>query len=339
MFDEEINGYKLEKEISKGGLYGKVYFGTKLDTKEKCVIKKISFQNLSNKLLKRYLNDEIFILRNHKNYHIIKFFELKVAINYYYLIFEFCNGGDLQDCLDKYMAKYNKPFSEEIVQHLMRQIISGIIYLHSRNIIHRKICLQNILVKFPNEEDKDNLNMLKCEIKISGFSFSRYIKKGDLAKSLVGKPLIMDPYIFNKVVRRNNDNEFGYDQKSDIWSLGVITYELLVGSPPFDAYSCEELFEKLEKGNYKIPHEIILSKETICFLNSMMQQDSRRRLNIEELSKQFFLTRDVKTFHPVQLKKTEMGLSQSIILDSKDEKKSNIYNILSSFNSDDNIKY
>ena len=323
MFDEEIKGYKLEKEIAEG-TFSKVLLGTKLDTNEKCAIKKIDISLTNNKVFKKYLNNEIFILNNIKNEHTIKFFEVKMGMNYIYLIFEYCNGGDLQNCLKKYMDKYDKPFSQEIVQHIMRQVISGFVYLHSNNILHRDIKLQNILVKFPTEEDKENLNMLKCKIKITDFGFSRYLKGQNLAKSLLGNPINMDPKILRKMQKMDNDTEFGYDQKADIWSLGTITYELLIGCPAFEANSYDELLEKIEKGNYKIPHEIILSKEALCFLNGMMQYNPNCRLKVEDLAKQFFLTRDVKTFQPVQLKKAGMDIAQSIVMNSKEDKENDI---------------
>ena len=335
MFDEEIEGYKLEKELGQGA-FSKVLLATKLDTGEKCAIKKIDKSYINDRRFKKYLNNEIFILGEIKNEYTIKFYEVKVGMNYIYLIFEYCNGGDLQSCLQKYMDKYNKPFTQEIVQHIMRQVISGFVYLHTRNILHRDIKLENLLVKFPTEKDKEELNMLSCQVKITDFGFARHIKAENLAKSLLGNPINMDPAILRKMQKMDNDCEFGYDQKADIWSLGTITYELLVGFPAFEASSYEELLQKVEKGNYRIPHEIILSKEAICFLNGMIQYNPTNRLKVEELAKQYFLTRDVKTFHPLQLKKTKMDLAQSIMLNSKDEKNSNVSNIFSCFNNNNN---
>ena len=183
MFDEEIEGYKLEKEIGQGA-FSKVLIATKLDTGEKCAIKKIDKSYINDRRFKKYLNNEIFILGEIKNEYTIKFYEVKVGMNYIYLIFEFCNGGDLQSCLQKYMDKYNKPFTQEIVQHIMRQVISGFVYLHTRNILHRDIKLENLLVKFPTEKDKEELNMLSCQVKITDFGFARYIKAENLAKYL-----------------------------------------------------------------------------------------------------------------------------------------------------------
>ncbi len=326
MFDEELEGYKFEKEIGKGA-FSKVILATKLGTGEKYAIKKIDKSYLSDDRYKKYLNNEIFILNNIKHENIIKYYGMKLGMNYMYLLFEYCNGDDLQKCLNEYYRRNDKPFPQNVVQHIMRQIIKGFVYLHSSKILHRDIKLENFLVIFPNDEDKENLNMLNAVIKITDFGFARYLKADNLAKSLLGNPINMDPHILKKMARLDNETEFGYDEKADIWSLGTITYELLVGSPAFDSASYEELFQKIEKGNYRIPHDLILSKEAITFLNSMLRYEPKSRYSVEELSKQYFLTRDPSTFHSVQLKKSRMDIAQSIILNSKEEKNSNICNM------------
>ena len=254
-------------------------------------------------------------------------------MNYVYLVFEYCNGGDLEDCLEKQKELHNEPFSQEVVQHIMRQIIAGFVYLHSAEILHRDIKLENILVQFPTEEDKKNFNMLKAKIKIIDFGFARYLRKNNLAKSVLGSLSSMDPKILRKFAHLDNDTEFGYDKKVDIWSLGILTYELLIGCPPFEASSYEELLQKIEQGEYHIPHQITLSIEAISFLNGMLQYNPEKRLDVFALSKQYFLTRNVSSFHKVSLKKAnnDMDLSQSIILNAKKEEKIKMDDIWSQF--------
>jgi serine/threonine protein kinase len=336
MYGNELQGYRFDKEIGKGA-FSMVYLATKTDSGERYAIKRIDKSFVTDKRYKKYLNNEIFILNNAKHENIIKFFGVKTTMNYLYLIFEYCDGGDLQSCLNKYMDKYNKPFPEEIVQYIMRQIISGFVYLHGRQILHRDIKLENILVKFKSEEDKNNLNMLKTDIKITDFGFSRYLKGDNLAKSVLGNPINMDPKILRKMARIENDSDFGYDQKADIWSLGTITYELLIGCPAFDATSYDELIQKIEKGNYRIPHDISLSKEAIAFLNGMMRYDPKTRLSIDELAKQFFLTKDISTFHYIHLRKSKLDLAQSIVINAKEEKNSNINNIWSFYDENSDV--
>ena len=327
-----IKGYKFEKIISENEI-SKVYLASRIKDGIKCAIKQIDKSVLSDKRYKKYLNNEIFILRHINNEYTIKLYDMTSDLNYIYLVFEYCNGGDLQMCLKKQLELHKHSFSQEQVQHIMRQVISGFVYLHSSKILHRDIKLENILVQFPTEEDKNNLNILKAKIKITDFGFSRYLKGDNLAKSVLGSPNSMDPHILKKMARIDNDNDYAYDQKADIWSLGVVTYELLIGCPPFEASSYEELLDKIEKGKYRIPHQVILSTEAISFLNGMLQYNPENRLDVTELSKQYFLTRNVSTFQKLQLEKANMNmdLGKSIVLNAKKTLESNMSDIWSQF--------
>ena len=327
-----IKGYKFEKIISENEI-SKVYLASRIKDGIKCAIKQIDKSVLSDKRYKKYLNNEIFILRHINNEYTIKLYDMTSDLNYIYLVFEYCNGGDLQMCLKKQLELHKHSFSQEQVQHIMKQVISGFVYLHSSKILHRDIKLENILVQFPTEEDKNNLNILKAKIKITDFGFSRYLKGDNLAKSVLGSPNSMDPHILKKMARIDNDNDYAYDQKADIWSLGVVTYELLIGCPPFEASSYEELLDKIEKGKYRIPHQVILSTEAISFLNGMLQYNPENRLDVTELSKQYFLTRNVSTFQKLQLEKANMNmdLGQSIVLNAKKSLESNMSDIWSQF--------
>ena len=327
-----IKGYKFEKIISENEI-SKVYLASRIKDGIKCAIKQIDKSVLSDKRYKKYLNNEIFILRHINNEYTIKLYDMTSDLNYIYLVFEYCNGGDLQMCLKRQLELHKHSFSQEQVQHIMRQVISGFVYLHSSKILHRDIKLENILVQFPTEEDKNNLNILKAKIKITDFGFSRYLKGDNLAKSVLGSPNSMDPHILKKMARIDNDNDYAYDQKADIWSLGVVTYELLIGCPPFEASSYEELLDKIEKGKYRIPHQVILSTEAISFLNGMLQYNPENRLDVTELSKQYFLTRNVSTFQKLQLEKANMNmdLGKSIVLNAKKTLESNMSDIWSQF--------
>ena len=329
-----IKGYRFEKLISDNHSdISKVYLASRIKDGLKFAIKKIDKSVLNDKRYKKYLNNEIFILKQIKNEYVIKFYEYTSDLNYIYLVFEYCNGGDLNMCLKRQLELHKKAFSQEQVQHIMRQVISGFVYLHSSKILHRDIKLENILVQFPSDADRDNLNIMNAKIKISDFGFSRFLKSDSLAKSVLGSPSSMDPHILKKIARIDNDNDYYYDQKVDIWSLGVVTYELLIGCPPFEASSYEELLSKIENGEYRIPHHVVLSIEAISFLNAMLQYNPERRLDVSELSKQYFLTRSVSTFQKLELVKANMNmdLGQSIILNSKKPFEANMNDIWSQF--------
>ena len=213
---------------------------------------------------------------------------------------ELCNGGGLSDCLEDHIKKNKGPFPEEVVQYLMRQIVSGLNYLHKRNILHRDIKLDNILVDFDNEEDRKNKNMMKAKVKIIDFGFARHLQPSQLAYSTLGSPINMDPGILRKLNKMEHSNEYGYDQKADIWSLGTICYEMLIGKNTFNAENMRELISKVERGNYFLPTSI--SKEAVSFLNGMLQYDLKKRLSAEQLYHHNFLTKDFSKLTKINVK-------------------------------------
>ena len=275
-----VGDLTLIKCLGKGA-FGEVYLTSKQGNQEKFATKKIDKKYAQNPKAKKYIDNEIKILNEIDHKNIIKLYNVEETSTYYYLVMEYCNGGGLSDCLDYHIKQYNKPFSEEVVQYLMRQIVSGIKYLHGKHILHRDIKLDNILVNFDNEEDRRNKNMLKAKVKMIDFGFARYLKKEELAYSTLGSPINMDPGILRKLNKMAHSSEYGYDEKADIWSLGTICYEMLIGHCTFDADSMKDLVSKVEKGDYFIP--TTLSKEAVSFLNGMLQYDIKKRLTAKQL--------------------------------------------------------
>ena len=213
---------------------------------------------------------------------------------------EYCNGGDLYNFLQKYQEKNKCSFSEEIVQYLMRQIMSAMHYLHSKNIIHRNIKLENILLQFDSEEDKNNLNIMKSQIKIIDFGFATNITLTTV-EGKIWNITPLHPLLVKKLISHGRINKLGYDSKIDVWSLGSICNEMLIGKPAFDAEDMIELIKNIEKGDYQVPTH--LSREVISFLNGMLQYDSEIRLSTEQLIKHRFLTDDINNFHKIDLEK------------------------------------
>ena len=332
--EEKIMGYKLIKEIYKGTL-SNVYLATRIKDGQYFAIKKIFKSLLDDKDYRKYLNNEIYILNHIKSAYTIKFYHIISDSNFIYLVFEYCNGENLEKCLKEYIEKNGKAFPQEYVQHIMRQIISGFVYLHSCNIIHRDIKLSNMLVQFPSEEDKVNLNMMKAKIKIADFGCARYLKN-HLATSIIKTDdeeirKNMDPYITSKLARINDDSTFKYDQKADIWSLGTITYELLIGCHAFEANTYDELIKNIEKGEYRIPHDIKISIEALSFISGMLRYNPESRLDIDSLSKQYFITKDYTTFHNLKLTRTDDQLGVSMIMNVKNDENSSFEDFLNMY--------
>ena len=289
----KVDNLKLTKSLGKGA-FGEVFL-TQIDGKNGFFATKRLDRSYTDKEenYKRLAN-EISVMQKIRHPNIVGLIDLKKTKSHCYLVMEFCNGGDLTGCLRKYMEAHRKPFSEEIVQYLMRQIVSGLDALHSRNILHRDLKLDNILICFNSDNDKKSLNMLRANAKITDFGFATYLKQG-LATTVLGTPCNMDPSLLNNMETRTRNK--GYDQKADIWSLGTLCYEMLVGRTPFSGNSMQDLFKKVKIGNYALPTS--LSREVVFFIEGMLQQDPKKRLSCKELLNHDFLTKNVRQFKPL----------------------------------------
>ena len=294
-----VDNLVLTKSLGKGS-FGEVFLTKKVNGKELYATKRMDRAEFNKPDNNKRLLNEISILQKISHKNIVKLIEVKKTKSHIYIVTEFCNGGSLTDNLSKYVQIHRKAFSEEIVQYLMKQIVSAIYYLHMNKIVHRDLKLDNILLNFPNENDKANLNMLKAEIKLIDFGFATRLRtvNGNLANTILGTPSNMEPHML-----RDMENQMpslkGYNEKVDIWSLGTLCYEMLVGRMAFAGHSMEELYKKVKAGNYKLP--LWLSKEAVSFINGMLQYDSNKRLSAVELLNHDFLKKNVKEFQTLDV--------------------------------------
>ena len=277
MFEDE---YTLSKQLGKGS-FGEVYLTTKKGSSKKYATKILDKKKFSrNEKIKSYLDNEIAILNEINHPNIVNLIDIQETPELCYIVTEYCNGGSLSSCLKQYQEKYGTAFPEEIVQHIMRQVMDAMKYLHEKKILHRDLKSDNILINYDNEDDKKNNNIIKGKIKIIDFGFARYLTK-ELAGSAIGTPIYMDPGILLKLNKDKNYANYAYDEKADIWSLGIICYELLVGKTAYDSNSMEELLKKIKKGTYTLPENI--SKEAKSFIDCMLQSEPKKRLSAKSL--------------------------------------------------------
>jgi serine/threonine protein kinase len=306
-----VDDLVLIKSIGKGN-YGEVYLTQKKGRPEYYATKKMERSVCEKPENLKRLQYEINILKvlNHPN--IVKFYGLKKTTNHWYLLTEYCNGGSLLGNLQKYMTNYRRPFPEEVVQYLMKQIVSALNYLHFNKIIHRDLKLDNILVTFKNEYDKSSLNMMKAIIKIIDFGFATKLN-GPLTFTALGTPTNMDPQILEHI--NTGIPNSGYNEKVDIWSLGTLCYQMVVGHMAFSGRSMEELFQKVKKGNYSLP--MTLSKEIVSFINGMLQQDPNKRLTANQLLNHEFLTKHPSQFQPIDVRQISGTIGPGGVINMK----------------------
>jgi serine/threonine protein kinase len=202
-----------KNQILGHGSFSIIYKGYRISDKTQVAVKKIC-----KIISQEYLDNEISIMKKINHPNIAKLYDVVYHNNKVYIMMEYCNGGDLS----KYISK-NKKGNDHKFFH---EIIEGIKYLHSNNIIHRDIKPANFLIH-------DN------QIKITDFGFSKILKENELVKTFCGSPL----YMSSDVLTHNR-----YSFNSDIWSMGVILYELITKKHPYYVTEASELMNKVRSG-------------------------------------------------------------------------------------------
>ena len=255
------------KLLGKGG-FAQVCLKRDKFTNKEYAVKIINTSNLDLKT-KHLIEKEIQQLKKlqeHQHPNIIKFYESILTENGVELILEYCNGGTLK----KHLLNYKKPFPPDIVRHIAKQILEGLDHLHKNGIIHRDIKLDNILLHFKDKNDliSNNINTLyKAQIKIIDFNVSKNIGLNQsLPNTIVGTNGYMAPEIIHNLFYNIPKP---YDNKVDIWSLGVLCYKLFFYQKPFNSP-----YETLN-ANPKITNSI--PSKAGNFLSSMLQKNPNYR--------------------------------------------------------------
>ena len=239
IFNGRIEDYLITKELGKGSC-AVVKLAMHKITKEKFAIKIYTKEFLLDPQKRNVVKNEINILKQLDNEYIMKLYEEIDTPNFLYLVLEYINGTPLIDLLNN-ENKCN--ISQERATNLIIQITKGIIYLHSKQICHRDIKLENILV------------MKNDKIKIIDFGFAVKCNKDSYQKLFCGTPSYMAPEILNK--------KKYIPYYSDIWSLGVLFYAMIYGKFPFDFNNkeIENDFKEITEININFYEEINVSDD------------------------------------------------------------------------------
>ena len=215
-----LDDYKLIEKIDSSS-FSKIWKATKEGSNDFYSVHQIKKYYGDGHTVDKYLKDEIEVLEDVYHPNIIKLLDVKENPEYYFLIFKYINGGNLFGYIQ------GQPLSEEIVQYIMKQLVDVIKYLHDKKIVHRNIKPENILIKYDSKEDLLNKNILKSKIILIGFGLSTHFKKGDSLKTFVGTKNYAAPELQEMIP---------YNEKVDIWSLGITCYASLFVKYPVISY-------------------------------------------------------------------------------------------------------
>ncbi|XP_027190398.1 serine/threonine-protein kinase ATG1t [Cicer arietinum] len=213
--------YVLKSKIGEGS-FSTVWIAEQTPTRQHVAIKQVFLSKL-NPRLKASLDCEIHFLSsvNHPNIvHLLHFFQGDDEC--VYLVLEFCPGGNLAS----YIRSHGR-IQQLTARMFMQQLGSALKLLHSHGIIHRDLKPENILLSSHGDD---------AVLKIADFGLSRTARPGEYVETVCGTPLYMAPEVLQ--FQR-------YNYKADMWSLGVILFELLNGYPPFNGRNNVQLLKNI----------------------------------------------------------------------------------------------
>lgn len=223
-----MNNYEVIRQIGEGA-FGKAFLvrdkGGGGD--RQCVVKQINLREMSAREKEASMK-EVTLMSKMKHPNIVAFIWSFQESGSLHIVMEYCDGGDL---MKKINMQKGVAFTEEQIVDWFIQICLGLKHIHDRKILHRDIKAQNIFLT--------NGGM---KAKLGDFGIARMLNNTmELARTCVGTPYYLSPEICESRP---------YNNKTDIWSLGCVLYELCTLKHPFEGSSLRQLVGKICKGRY-----------------------------------------------------------------------------------------
>eukprot|EP00918_Siedleckia_nematoides_P015026 GHVU01032597.1.p1 GENE.GHVU01032597.1~~GHVU01032597.1.p1 ORF type:complete len:371 (+),score=89.90 GHVU01032597.1:204-1316(+) len=222
VFSERYQGLKV---LGKGS-FGEVILCKDRTTAIECAVKVISKRSLKKNSSSAALLKEVQLLKELDHPNIMKLYEFFEDAGYFYLVGELYTGGEL---FDEIISR--KRFSEADAGRIVKQVLSGITYMHRNKIVHRDLKPENLLLESKGKN---------AQIKIIDFGLSTHFEGQKKMRDKIGTAYYIAPEVLHGT----------YDEKCDVWSVGVILYILLSGCPPFYGSSEYEILKRVETGKY-----------------------------------------------------------------------------------------
>ncbi|XP_071452732.1 serine/threonine-protein kinase PLK4 [Hetaerina americana] len=279
-FGEQIEEYEVLNLLGKGG-FASVYRAKCSKSGLEVAIKMIDKKLMKAAGMVDRVRQEVAIHSRLKHPAILELYTFFEDSNYVYLVLELCHNGELQ----RYLKISNKIICEEDACHTIRQVVEGLLYLHSHNILHRDMTLANLLLT------KD------MQIKIADFGLATQLTRPDEKHlTMCGTP----NYISPEVATRSS-----HGLEADVWGLGCMLYTLLVGRPPFDTDAVKSTLTRVVMDNYQRPSN--LSLEAMDLIDLLLKKNPKERIKLRNILEHPFMKKNQKNYEYLQKKWMSQG--------------------------------
>nr|QWS68313.1 serine/threonine kinase ATG1-3 [Dugesia japonica] len=262
MFTPTLPNYVFCEKLGKG-TNATVFKAHKKGEINKAVAVKCINKKVLNKTGSDNLVSEISILKELCHEYIVQLLDFTWDSNFIYLILEYCPGGDLYSYIKKHTY-----LDEPVVHRFLQQLALALQFLYQKSILHMDLKPPNILLT----------SSIRPKLKLADFGFAKCIEGTVNMDFLRGSLLYMAPEVYLSGT---------YSAKCDLWSVGVIIYECLIGKAPFYSNSLDELKSKIIDKNpviipYETPTGIPISENCVALMSGLLQRNFDDRLSYEE---------------------------------------------------------
>ncbi|XP_072808893.1 serine/threonine-protein kinase Nek1 isoform X7 [Vicugna pacos] len=267
--------YVRVQKIGEGS-FGKAILVKSTEDGRQYVIKEINISRMSNKE-REESRREVAVLANMKHPNIVQYRESFEENGSLYIVMDYCEGGDL---FRRINAQKGVLFQEDQILDWFVQICLALKHVHDRKILHRDIKSQNIFLT------KDGT------IQLGDFGIARVLNSTvELARTCIGTPYYLSPEICENKP---------YNNKSDVWALGCVLYEMCTLKHAFEAGSMKNLVLKIISGSFP-PVSLHYSHDLRNLLSQLFKRNPRDRPSVNSILEKGFIARRIEKFLSPQL--------------------------------------
>ncbi|KAM4795378.1 serine/threonine-protein kinase Nek5 isoform 2-T2 [Rhinophrynus dorsalis] len=277
-----MDKYDIIRLIGEGA-FGKAFLAKGKSDNVQCVIKEINLSKMPRKE-REASHKEVTLLAKMKHPNIVTFFTSIEEKNKLYIVMEYCDCGDLMKRINKQRGVL---FDEDQILSWFVQISLGLKHIHDRKVLHRDIKAQNIFLA-------NNGTLAK----LGDFGIARVLNNTmELARTCVGTPYYLSPEICENRP---------YNNKTDIWSLGCVLYEMCTLKHPFEAGSLRQLVLKICRGHYQ-PLSSKYSYDLRTLISQLFKISPRDRPSVNSILKKPFLEKRINKYLSPELIQEEFS--------------------------------